>query len=75
MKTAIVCDWLVTFAGAEKVLTALIDCFPAADLFAVIDFLTPESRAFIKTTVCAQILSLLSPFNAISHRTVKCNRL
>lgn len=47
MKTAIVCDWLVTFAGAEKFLAELIKCYPDADLFAVIDFLKPDDRKLI----------------------------
>lgn len=47
MKTAIVCDWLVTVGGAEKVLAELIKSFPQADLFAVVDFLPPNERAFL----------------------------
>src|SRR5690606_8834499 len=45
MKIAIVHDWLVTYAGAERVLAALCDTWPEADLFAVIDFLSDEDRA------------------------------
>ena len=45
MKIAIIHDWLVTFAGAERVLQALLEVFPEADLFAVIDFLSDEDRA------------------------------
>lgn len=44
MKTAIVCDWLVTRGGAENFLFHLLECFPNADLFAVIDFMPPEAR-------------------------------
>lgn len=44
MKIAIVCDWLVTLGGAEKVLSEMIACFPEADLFSVVDFLTDEQR-------------------------------
>jgi len=44
MKIAIVHDWLVTNAGAEKVLRALIDLYPEADIFALVDFLTDEDR-------------------------------
>src|SRR5688572_9746248 len=53
MKIAIVCDWLVTLAGAEKVLTELLNCFPQADLFSLIDFIQPQDRSAIlnkKTT-------------------------
>jgi len=45
MKIAIVHDWLVTFAGAERVLASMLKVWPQADLFAVIDFLSDEDRA------------------------------
>jgi glycosyltransferase involved in cell wall biosynthesis len=48
MKVAIVCDWLVTYAGAERVLEQILELYPEADLFAVVDFIKPEERGFIK---------------------------
>ena len=48
MKIAIVCDWLITYAGAERILEELLVCFPEADIFAVIDFLAPQDRHFLK---------------------------
>lgn len=45
MKIAIVHDWLVIYAGAERVLAGLLETWPQADLFAVIDFLSDEDRA------------------------------
>ncbi len=59
MKTAIICDWLVTYAGSERVLGELIQCYPDADLFAVVDFLPAEHRGFlqnkpVKTTYIQQ---------------------
>lgn len=48
MKIAIVCDWLVSFGGAERVLSHIIDCFPDADLFAVVDFLEEKTRLLLK---------------------------
>lgn len=47
MKTAIICDWLTTIAGAEKVLREMLICFPDADLFSVVDFLDDSQREFI----------------------------
>lgn len=47
MKTAIVCDWLVAVGGAEKVLGHLLLCYPEADLYAVVDFVDPDKRAFL----------------------------
>jgi glycosyltransferase involved in cell wall biosynthesis len=48
MKIAIVHDWLVTYAGAERVLEQIINLFPDADLYSLIDFLSKEKRFFIK---------------------------
>lgn len=45
MRVAIVHDWLVTYAGAERVLGQLIQVFPEADLFSVVDFLSDADRA------------------------------
>ncbi|MEO7239166.1 MAG: glycosyltransferase family 4 protein [Gemmatimonadales bacterium] len=47
MKVAIVHDWLVTYAGAERVLEQMLAVFPEADLFSLIDFVPPEQRAFL----------------------------
>lgn len=43
-KIAIVHDWLVTNAGAEKVLKALLDTYPDADIFSLVDFLDDKDR-------------------------------
>ena len=48
MKIAIVCDWLVTLGGAEKVLGEFLHCFPHADLFSVVDFIDAKDRAFLQ---------------------------
>lgn len=48
MRIAIVHDWLVTYAGAERVLEQMLNIYPEADLFSIIDFLPVEKRAFIK---------------------------
>ena len=39
MKIAIIHDWLVTNAGAEKVLKEILEIFPDADIFSLVDFL------------------------------------
>ena len=48
MKLAIVCDWLATIGGAEKVLEQMLECFPDADLFSLVDFLPTKNRGIIK---------------------------
>jgi glycosyltransferase involved in cell wall biosynthesis len=46
VKVAIVHDWLVVTGGAEKVLQNIIECFPNADLYSLVDFM--EDRSCIK---------------------------
>lgn len=43
-KIAIVHDWLVADAGAEKVLNCILATFPDADLFSLVDFLDDDDR-------------------------------
>ncbi len=45
VKTAIVHEWLNEWAGAEQCLAAILETFPDADLFAVVDFLDDADRA------------------------------
>ncbi|MGH7508222.1 MAG: glycosyltransferase family 4 protein [bacterium] len=47
MKTAIVHDWLVVYAGAERVLEQMIKVLPESDLFSLIDFLPDSARGFL----------------------------
>ena len=47
MKVAIVCDWLTSYAGAEKVLEQIINVYPEADLYALIDFISSDKRTFL----------------------------
>jgi glycosyltransferase involved in cell wall biosynthesis len=47
MKTALVHDWLVTYAGAERVLEQIFSLYPDADLYSLVDFLPEGGRDFI----------------------------
>ncbi|TKC87811.1 glycosyltransferase [Trinickia terrae] len=47
LRVAVVHDWLVTYAGAERVLEQIIACFPDADVFSLVDFLD-DNRAFLR---------------------------
>ena len=40
----IVADWLVTYAGAERVIKEFLDIFPESELYSIVDFLQPEAR-------------------------------
>ncbi len=44
MKVAIVHDWFKTEGGAENVVTSLLNIYPEADFFALVDFFSDEQR-------------------------------
>ena len=48
LKIAIVHEWFVTYAGSERVVEQILNLFPHADLFAVVDFLNDSQRGFIQ---------------------------
>lgn len=68
MKIAIVHDWLYTYAGAEKVLEQMINCFPEADLFSLMDFLPAEQRGFIKNKPVTTSFIQKLPFAKTKYR-------
>lgn len=44
-RIAVVHDWLIDYAGAERALAEILRCFPRADLFALIDHMPESERA------------------------------
>ncbi|WP_148339780.1 glycosyltransferase family 4 protein [Aquicella siphonis] len=68
MKTAIVCDWLVAVGGAEKFLGHLLQCYPQADVFAVIDFIDPDKRDFLQNKMVATTFIQKLPFAKTRYR-------
>ena len=48
MRVAVVHDWLDTWGGSERVLAEILTLFPAAELFALVDFLSPGDRARVR---------------------------
>jgi len=44
VNVGIVADWLVTFAGSEKVIAEFINLYPQSEIYSVVDFLSDESR-------------------------------
>ncbi len=45
MRVAIVHDWLLVSGGAEKVTSELLNIYPEADVFSLVDMLSDEDRA------------------------------
>jgi glycosyltransferase involved in cell wall biosynthesis len=48
MKIAVVHEWLVTYAGSERVCEQMLQLYPDADLFSLVDFLPDDLRFFIQ---------------------------
>ncbi len=69
MKIAIVHDWLVNYAGSERALEQIIQLYPSADLFSLVDFLPDGERGFIlnKTVGTSFIQNL--PFAKNKYRS------
>ena len=51
MKIAIVHDWLTVYSGAERVLEELINLFPEAEIFTLIDKIEISERSFLRNKV------------------------
>src|ERR1035437_8519261 len=68
MKVAVIYDWLMVYAGAERVLEQILLCYPNADLFSIVDFIPPDRRGFLlnKTTQTSFIQNL--PFARTHYR-------
>jgi glycosyltransferase involved in cell wall biosynthesis len=48
MKVAIIHDWCVIYGGAERVLENIIDCFPDADIYSLIDVVPEQQRELLR---------------------------
>ena len=47
LRVAVVHDWLTAHGGAERTLAAILECYPQAELFTLVDFLPPMERGFL----------------------------
>lgn len=47
LRVALVHEWYVNCAGSERVVEQLLEVFPQADLYAVVDFMSDEERTFL----------------------------
>ncbi len=48
LNIGIVADWLVTYAGSEKVIKEFLEVFPESELYSIVDFLSDEDRVNFK---------------------------
>lgn len=65
MQTAVVHEWLVTYAGSERVAEQMLHLYPDADLFSLVEFLPEDLKFFIRhkpvTTSFLQKLPFANP--------------
>jgi glycosyltransferase involved in cell wall biosynthesis len=47
VRVAVIHDWLVTYAGAERVLEQILAVFPGAEVFTIVDLLPKNARGFL----------------------------
>lgn len=50
MRVAIVHEWLTMKAGSESVVEQILQMYPDADLFVIVDFMPESDRGFLKNT-------------------------
>ena len=67
-KVAIVHDWLTDFGGAEKVLIAILELFPQADLFTVVDHMDDSKKGIIKDHKITTSFIQNLPFSKAKYR-------
>lgn len=68
MNIAIVHEWLTTYAGSEKVLEAMLEEFPQADVFTLINFLPEEHGSVILPRVVQTSFMQKLPFVRRTYR-------
>ena len=68
LRVALVHDWLYTVGGAERVLGAMLRCFPGADVHCLFDTLTPADRARIGYTTSRTTFVQRLPWIRRRHR-------
>lgn len=68
LRIAIAHEWFVNYAGSERVVEQILNIFPHADLFAVVDFLDDSQRGFIHNKKVATTFIQKLPFAKTKFR-------
>jgi glycosyltransferase involved in cell wall biosynthesis len=69
IKVAIVHEWFVDYSGSERVVEQILNCYPDADLYALVDFLPDDQRGFIKNKRVTTSFVQKLPFARKKFRT------
>lgn len=67
-RVAIIHEWLVNYAGSERVLAEILQLFPQADLYLLVDFLPQGERDFLGDRAIYSSFVQHLPFAAKSFR-------
>ncbi|OSQ41801.1 hypothetical protein THS27_17575 [Thalassospira sp. MCCC 1A01428] len=65
MKIAIVCDWLITYSGAERVIFEINNLFPDADIFTLIHKPKSPEITFLKNKITTSFLNKIPKIERI----------
>ena len=68
MRTCIVHEWLASYAGSERVLEQMLLTLPDADIYCVLDALSPEERGFLRGRPVKSSFIQRLPFALSRHR-------
>ena len=68
-KVAVVHEWLASCAGSEKVIQQILNIYPNADLYSLVDFLPAHQRAFIQEKSVTTSFIQQLPFAKRSFRS------
>lgn len=68
MKVVFIHDWLVTYAGAERVLEQMLNVYPDAKIMTLIDFLPHKQRDFIRNKSVETSFIQNFPFSRSNYR-------
>ena len=69
LRIALVHEWLVDYAGSERVVEQILKIFPQADLYAVVEFLPPAIREFIQNKSVRTTFIQNLPFAKTQYRS------
>jgi glycosyltransferase involved in cell wall biosynthesis len=68
LRIALVHDWLTTYAGADKVLAEIAAIYPDADIFTLVEHLSPEDRLRFKAKEIHTSFLQSLPFSRLLYR-------
>lgn len=70
ISVGIVADWLVTYAGAERVIKEFIELYPSSELYALVEYLSDEDRIFFKEKKLLLASSKIYPLQKINIKNI-----